>query len=81
MIYNEIRRGNQDKLNGLWNLSCSSAILDPEILSYLIAHGFYINQSENFCGQDMYEGRFPGDFERKYGWMAKVHAPFGQNPA
>ena len=44
MIYNEIRRGNQDKLNGLWNLSCSSAILDPEILSYLIAHGFYINQ-------------------------------------
>ena len=44
MIYNEIRRGNQEKLNGLWNLSCSSAILDPEILSYLIAHGFYINQ-------------------------------------
>ena len=44
MIYNEIRRGNQDKLNGLWNLSCSSAILDPEILSCLIAHGFYINQ-------------------------------------
>ena len=44
MIYNEIRRGNQDKLNGLWNLSCSSAILDPEILSYLIAHGFFINQ-------------------------------------
>ena len=29
----------------------------------------------------VYEGRFPGDFERKYGWVAKVHAPFGQNPA
>ena len=29
----------------------------------------------------VHEGRFPGDFERKYGWMAKVHAPFGQNPA
>mgnify|MGYP000384640577 CR=1 FL=1 len=44
MVYNEIRRGHKDRLNGLWNLSCSSAILDPEILSYLIAHGFYINQ-------------------------------------
>ena len=44
MIYNEIRRGNQDKLNGLWNLSCSSAILDPQILHYLVEHGIYINQ-------------------------------------
>ena len=44
MIYNEVRRGNQDKLNGLWNLSCSSAILDPEILRYLVEHGIYINQ-------------------------------------
>ena len=44
MIYNEIRRGNQEKLNGLWNLSCSSAILDPEILRYLVEHGIYINQ-------------------------------------
>ena len=25
----------------------------------------------------VYEGRFPGNFERKYGWVAKVHAPFG----
>ena len=44
MIYNEIRRGNQEKLNGLWNLSCSSAILDPQILHYLVEHGIYINQ-------------------------------------
>ena len=44
MIYNEIRRGNQEKLNGLWNLSCSSAILDPQILRYLVEHGIYINQ-------------------------------------
>ena len=44
MIYNEIRRGNQKKLNGLWNLSCSSAILDPQILHYLVEHGIYINQ-------------------------------------
>ena len=44
MIYNEIRRGNQEKLNGLWNLSCSSAILAPQILHYLVEHGIYINQ-------------------------------------
>lgn len=44
MIYNEIRRGNQEKLNGLWNLSCSSAILDPKLLRYLVEHGIYINQ-------------------------------------
>ena len=44
MIYNEIRRGNQEKLNGLWNLSCSSAILDPQLLRYLVEHGIYINQ-------------------------------------
>ena len=44
MIYNEIRRGNLEKLNGLWNLSCSSAILDPQILRYLVEHGIYINQ-------------------------------------
>ena len=44
MIYNEIRRGNQEKLNGLWTLSCSSAILDPQILRYLVEHGIYINQ-------------------------------------
>ena len=25
----------------------------------------------------VYEGRFPGNFEWKYGWVAKVHAPFG----
>ena len=28
MIYNEVKRGHADRLNGLWNLSCSSAILD-----------------------------------------------------
>ena len=44
MVYNEIKRGHQDRLNGLWNLSCSSAILDPQILKYLTEHGFYINQ-------------------------------------
>ena len=44
MIYNEIKRGHADRLNGLWNLSCSSAILDPSILSYLVEHGVYINQ-------------------------------------
>ena len=44
MIYNEIKRGHADRLNGLWNLSCSSAILDPAILSELVKNGFYINQ-------------------------------------
>ncbi len=44
MVYNEVRRGHQDRLNGLWNLSCSSAALDAEILLYLVDHGFYINQ-------------------------------------
>ena len=34
----------RDSLNGLWNLSCSSAILDPAILSDLVKNGFYINQ-------------------------------------
>ena len=44
MIYNEIRRGHKERLNGLWNLSCSSAILDPAILSELVKNGFCINQ-------------------------------------
>ena len=44
MIYNEVKRGHADRLNGLWNLSCSSAILDPAILSELVQNGFYINQ-------------------------------------
>ncbi len=44
MVYNEIRRGHQDRLNGLWNLSCSSAALDAEILLTLVENGFYINQ-------------------------------------
>ena len=44
MIYNEVKRGHADRLNGLWNLSCSSAILDPAILSGLVKNGFYINQ-------------------------------------
>ena len=43
-VYNEVRRGHRDRLNGLWNLSCSSAALDPEILQYLTHNGFYINQ-------------------------------------
>ena len=44
MIYNEIKRGHRERLNGLWNLSCSSAILDPSILNYLVENGIYINQ-------------------------------------
>ena len=44
MICNEVKRGHADRLNGLWNLSCSSAILDPAILSGLVKNGFYINQ-------------------------------------
>ena len=44
MICNEVKRGHADGLNGLWNLSCSSAILDPAILSDLVKNGFYINQ-------------------------------------
>ena len=44
MICNEVKRGHADRLNGLWNLSCSSAILDPVILSDLVKNGFYINQ-------------------------------------
>lgn len=44
MVYNEICRGHKDRLNGLWNLSCSSAALDAEILLTLVENGFYINQ-------------------------------------
>ena len=44
MVYNEVRRGHKDRLNGLWNLSCSSAALDAEILLTLVENGFYINQ-------------------------------------
>ena len=40
MVYNEVRRGHQDRLNGLWNLSCSSAALDAEILLTLVQNGF-----------------------------------------
>ena len=44
MICNEVKRGHSVRLNGLWNLSCSSAFLDPAILSGLVKNGFYINQ-------------------------------------
>ena len=41
MICNEVKARHADRLNGLWNLSCSSAILDPAILSDLVKNGFY----------------------------------------
>ena len=43
-IYNDMKRGRVSRLNGLWDLCCSSAALDPKMLLELAQNGFVINQ-------------------------------------
>lgn len=43
-VYNDMKRGRVSRLNGLWDLCCSSAALDPKILLELAQNGFVINQ-------------------------------------
>ena len=43
-IYNDMKRGRVSRLNGLWDLCCSSAALDPRMLLELAQNGFVINQ-------------------------------------
>ena len=43
-IYNDMKRGRASRLNGLWDLCCSSAALDPKMLLELAQNGFVVNQ-------------------------------------
>ena len=43
-IYNDYKRGRVERLNGLWDLCCSSAALDPKMLLELAQNGFVVNQ-------------------------------------
>ena len=43
-IYNDMKRGHVSRLNGLWDLCCSSAALDPRMLLELAQNGFVVNQ-------------------------------------
>ena len=43
-VYNDFKRGRVSRLNGLWDLCCSSATLDPKMLLELAQNGFVINQ-------------------------------------
>ncbi len=43
-VYNDFKRGRISRLNGLWDLCCSSAALDPKMLLELAQNGFVINQ-------------------------------------
>ena len=43
-IYNDMKRGRVSRLNGLWDLCCSSAALDPKVLLVLAQNGFVVNQ-------------------------------------
>ena len=43
-IYNDMNRGRVSRLNGLWDLCCSSAALDPKMLLELAQNGFVVNQ-------------------------------------
>lgn len=43
-IYKDMKRGRVSRLNGLWDLCCSSAALDPKMLLELAQNGFVINQ-------------------------------------
>lgn len=43
-VYNDMKRGRVGRLNGLWDLCCSSAALDPKMLLELAQNGFVINQ-------------------------------------
>ena len=43
-VYNDMKRGRVGRLNGLWDLCCSSAALDPKMLLELVQNGFVVNQ-------------------------------------
>ena len=43
-IYNDMKRGRVSRLNGLWDLCCSSAALDPKMLLELAQNGFVVYQ-------------------------------------
>ena len=43
-IYNDMKRGRVSRLNGLWDLCCSSAALGPRMLLELAQNGFVVNQ-------------------------------------
>ena len=43
-IYNDMKRGRVSRLNGLWDLCCASAALDPRMLLELAQNGFVVNQ-------------------------------------
>ena len=43
-VYSDMKRGRVGRLNGLWDLCCSSAALDPKMLLELAQNGFVINQ-------------------------------------
>ena len=43
-IYNDMKRGRVSRLNGLWDLCCSSAALNPKMLLELAQNGFVVNQ-------------------------------------
>ena len=43
-VYNDMKRGRVGRLNGLWDLCCSSAALDPKMLLELAQNGFVVNQ-------------------------------------
>lgn len=43
-VYKDMKRGRVSRLNGLWDLCCSSAALDPKMLLELAQNGFVINQ-------------------------------------
>ena len=43
-VYNDYKRGRVERLNGLWDLCCSSAALDPRMLLELAQNGFVVNQ-------------------------------------
>ena len=43
-VYNDFKRGRGSRLNGLWDLCCSSAALDPKMLLELAQNGFVVNQ-------------------------------------
>ena len=43
-IYKDMKRGRVSRLNGLWDLCCSSAALDPRMLLELAQNGFVVNQ-------------------------------------
>lgn len=43
-VYKDMKRGRVSRLNGLWDLCCSSAALDPKMLLELAQNGFVVNQ-------------------------------------